>query len=94
MKHIVDNNEGDGPVWNDVEIWHAVFDLVAQTNELLARTKNSPASGRLDKVVLNTPFRCSLAALSGTEQIHAEVDQQICEDLIGRVFVDVGSFFE
>ena len=28
------------------------------------------------------------------EQIHAEVDQQICEDLIGRVFVDVGSFFD
>ena len=55
VKQIVDN-KGDGPVCNDVKIWHAVFDLVTQKNELLARTKTPPPPAVLDKAVLNTPL--------------------------------------
>lgn len=54
MEQVVDN-KSDGPVWNDVKIWHAVFDLVAQTHDLLAQTKTPAPAAVLDKVVLNTP---------------------------------------
>lgn len=91
VKHIV-GNEADGQICNDSEIWDAVFDLV--TNELLARTNTPPPPAVLDEAILNTPFRSSSATLSGIEQTHAEVDQRICEELKGQVFVNVGGFFE
>lgn len=55
VKQLVDN-KGDAIVCNDVKIWHAVFDLVAQTNKSLARTKTPLSPPVLNQAVLDEPL--------------------------------------
>lgn len=73
----------------DLEIWNAVFDLVAQTS-----TKDITPPPTLQRDISDTPLRSSSASQSGTEQTHDEVDHRILEELTGRVYYDVGGFFE
>ena len=73
----------------DVEIWSAVFDLVAHTSP---KTITPPTA--FEKAVFDTPLRSSSASQRGVEQTHDEVDQRIVEELAGRVYYDVGGFFE
>ncbi|KAF7907344.1 uncharacterized protein EAF01_004931 [Botrytis porri] len=80
-------NDPDTPTRNDADIWHAVFELVARTNPITPLTA-------FEKSVLDTPLRSSSASQRGTEQTHDEVDQRILEELTGRVYYNVGGFFE
>jgi hypothetical protein len=80
-------NEPDALTWNDADIWHAVFELVARTNPATPPTA-------FEKAVFDTPLRSSSASQRGIEQTHDEVDQRILEELTGRVYYDVGGFFE
>ncbi len=73
---------------SDAEIWRAVFDLVA----LIKPT--TPVLTVFDKAILDTPLRSSSASQMGDEQIHEELDQRIIEELVGRVFYNVGGFIE
>jgi hypothetical protein len=73
----------------DVEIWSAVFDLVAHTS-----SKPITPPTALEKAVFDTPLRSSSASQRGIEQTHDEVDQRILEELTGRVYYDVGGFYE
>lgn len=54
VDHII-SDEPDAPTWSDADIWHTVFELVAQTNPTTPPTT-------LEKVVLDTPLRSSSAA--------------------------------
>jgi len=80
-------NEPDAPTWNDLDIWHAVFELVVRTNPTTPPTA-------FEKAVFDTPLQSSSASQRGIEQTHDEVDQRILEELTGRVYYDVGGFFE
>jgi hypothetical protein len=80
-------NEPDTPTWNDADIWLAVFALVARTTPVTPPTA-------LEKAVFDTPLRSSSASQRGIEQTHDEVDQRILEELTGRVYYDVGGFYE
>ncbi|KAG9228380.1 hypothetical protein BJ875DRAFT_389540 [Amylocarpus encephaloides] len=80
-------NERNAPAWNDADIWHAVFELVARTNPITPPTA-------FEKAVFDTPLRSSSASQRGIEQTHDEVDQRILEELTGRVFYDVEGFYE
>ncbi|PQE24972.1 serine threonine- kinase Sgk2 protein [Rutstroemia sp. NJR-2017a BVV2] len=86
VDHIV-RNEPDTPTWNDADIWHTVFELVARTNPITPPTA-------FEKAVFDTPLRSSSASQTGVEQTHDEVDQRILEELTGRVYYDVGGFYE
>ncbi|KAG9236064.1 hypothetical protein BJ875DRAFT_541575 [Amylocarpus encephaloides] len=77
----------DGSTWNDADIWHVVFELVSRTNPATPSTV-------LQKAVFDTPIRSCSISQRGTKQIHDEVDQRILEELTGRVYSDVGGFFE
>ncbi|KAH9205216.1 hypothetical protein DL95DRAFT_528943 [Leptodontidium sp. 2 PMI_412] len=79
--------EPDAPTSNDVDIWQAVFELVAQTNPATPPTA-------FEKILFDTPLRSSSASQRGIEQTHEEVDQRILEELTGRVYYDVGGFYE
>jgi hypothetical protein len=80
-------NELDVSTWNDTDIWHIVFELVARTNP------STPPTA-FEKAVFDTPLRSSSASQRGIEQTHDEVDQRILEELTGRVYYNVGRFFE
>ncbi|KAL5318088.1 hypothetical protein ACEPPN_015192 [Leptodophora sp. 'Broadleaf-Isolate-01'] len=80
-------NEPDAPTSNDVDIWQTVFELVARTNPATPPTAFS-------KILFDTPLRSSSASQRGIEQTHDEVDQRIREELTGRVFDNVGGFYE
>jgi hypothetical protein len=56
------------------------------------KAKTPPTA--LENTTFETPFRHSSASQSGTEQTHDEVDQRILEELTGRVYYDVGGFYE
>lgn len=86
VDHIV-RNEPDGPTWNDADIWHTVFELVARTNPITPPTA-------FEKAVFDTPLQSSSASQRGIEQTHNEVDQRILEELTGRVYYDVGGLYE
>ncbi|KAM3066402.1 hypothetical protein ACMFMG_012092 [Clarireedia jacksonii] len=86
VDHIV-KNELDAPTWNDADIWHTVFELVARTNPITPPTA-------FEKAVFDTPLRSSSASQRGVEQTHDEVDQRILEELTGRVYYDIGGFYE
>ncbi|KAH6667401.1 hypothetical protein B0J14DRAFT_178227 [Halenospora varia] len=75
------------PIWNDTDIWLAVFELVARTAPVIPPTA-------FEKAVFDTPLRSSSASQKGIEQTHDEVDQRILEELTGRVYYDVGGFYE
>lgn len=64
-----------------------MFELVAQTTPVTPPTT-------FEQAVLDTPLRSSSASQRGIEQIHDKVDQQIVEELAGRVYYDVRGFFE
>lgn len=64
-----------------------MFELIAQTNSPTPPTA-------FEKTVFDTPLRSSSASQRGIEQTHAEVDQRIVEGLTGRVYYDVGGFYE
>jgi Fungal protein kinase len=68
----------------DVEIWRAVFNLVA-----LANQKQSTPLIASENAILDTPLPSSSAS-----QTANEVDQRILEELTGHVYYDVGGFFE
>jgi hypothetical protein len=74
----------------DAEIWYAVYDLVAESRPPQAITPPTA----LENTTFETPFRHSSASQIGTEQTHDEVDQRILEELTGRVYYDVGGFYE
>jgi len=80
-------NEPDASTWNDADIWHVVFELVARTNPATPPTA-------FEKAVFDTPLRSSSASQRGVEQTHDEVDQRILEDLTRRVYYDVRGFFK
>jgi hypothetical protein len=81
------SSEPDSTTWSDAEFWRAVFDLVSWI-----KTSTPPTAFK--KAVLDTPLRSSSASQRGTEQTHDEVDQRILEELTGRVYYDVGGFYE
>lgn len=60
-----------------------MFELVARTNPFTPPT-----------AVFDTPLRSSSASQRGIEHTHDEVDQRILEELTGRVYYDVGGFYE
>ncbi|KAI9640307.1 hypothetical protein NHQ30_011357 [Ciborinia camelliae] len=78
-------NGSDTPTWSDADIWCAVFELVTRTN---------PATPRTATAVFDTPLRPTSASQTRVEQTHDEVDQRILEELTGRVYYDVGGFYE
>ena len=80
-------NEPDAPIWNDADTWLAVSELVARTTPVTPPTA-------FEKAVFDTPLRSSSASQRGVEQTHDEVDQRILEELTGRVYYDVGGFYE
>jgi hypothetical protein len=86
VEQIVRNKPG-APTWNDADIWHAVFELVARANLTTPPTTFA-------KAVFDTPLRSSSASQGGVEQTHDEVDQRILEELTGRVYYNVGGFCE
>ena len=53
----------------DVEIWNAVFDLVAHTSP-----KPITPPTALERAIFDTPLRSSSASQRGIEQTHDEVD--------------------
>ncbi|PQE05362.1 hypothetical protein CJF30_00011279 [Rutstroemia sp. NJR-2017a BBW] len=73
----------------DVEIWHAVFNLILTTSP-----KRVTPPTAFEKAVFDTPLRSSSASQRGVEQTHDEVDQRILEELTGRVYYDIGGFYE
>jgi hypothetical protein len=80
-------NKPDMPTWNDTDIWHAVFKLVARTNPVTPPTV-------FRKAFFDTPLRSSSASQKGIEQTHNEVDQRILEELTGRVYLNVRGFYK
>jgi len=83
---LVVRNEPGTPTWNDADIWRTVF-------ELIAGTPITPPTV-FEKAVVDTPLRSSSASQRGIEQTHDEVDQRIVEELTGRVYDNVGGFYE
>ncbi|KAG9240328.1 hypothetical protein BJ878DRAFT_571127 [Calycina marina] len=73
----------------DVEIWRAVFNLIALTSP-----KQLTPPTAFENAVFDTPLRSSSASQKGIEQTHDEVDRRILEELTGRVYYDVGGFYE
>ena len=72
-----------------VEIWRAVFDLIALTSP-----KQLTPPTAFEKAFFDTPLRSSSASQRGIEQTHDEVDQRVLGELTGRVYYDVGGFYE
>jgi len=66
-----------------------VFELIA-----LITPKQSTPPTAFEKAVFDTPLRSSSASQRGIEQTHDEVDQRILEELTGRVYCNVGGFYE
>jgi hypothetical protein len=66
-----------------------VFGLAAFT-----RSKQLTPPIPFEKAVFNTPLRSRSASQRAIEQTHDEVDQRILEELIRRVYYDVGGFYE
>ena len=60
-------NEPGVPIWNDADIWHAVFELIARTYLI-----TPPIASK--KAFFNTPLRSTAAFQRGIEQTHEEVD--------------------
>jgi hypothetical protein len=87
LVELIVKNEPGAPTSNNADIWRTVFELVAGTTAVTPPTA-------FEKAVLDTPLRSSSASQKGIEQTHDEVDQRICEELTGRVFDNVGGFFE
>ncbi|TVY14769.1 hypothetical protein LARI1_G008252 [Lachnellula arida] len=87
LVELIVRNEPGTPTSDDADIWRTVFELIAHTN-----SPTPPAA--FEKAVFDTPLRSSSASQRGIEQTHDEVDQRICEELTGRVFDNVGGFFE
>jgi hypothetical protein len=73
----------------DVEIWRAVFDLIAFTSP---KQLTPPTTS--EKAVLLDTASIELGFPRGIEQTHDEVDQRILEELTGRVYYDIGGFYE
>ncbi|KAG9228240.1 hypothetical protein BJ875DRAFT_336063, partial [Amylocarpus encephaloides] len=86
VDHIV-RNVPDASTWNDANIWHYVFELVARTNP------NTPPTA-FEKAVFDTPLRSSSASQKGIEQTHDEVDQRIVEELTRRAYDNFEGFYE
>jgi len=87
LVELIVRNEPGAPASNDADIWVAVFELVARTVSVTPPTA-------FEKAVFDTPLRSSSASQRGLEQTHDEVDQRILEELTGRVYYDVGGFYE
>ncbi|KAH7306159.1 hypothetical protein BKA65DRAFT_485858 [Rhexocercosporidium sp. MPI-PUGE-AT-0058] len=73
----------------DVDIWSAMFGLVAGTQP---RAIAPPTA--FEKAVFDTPLRSSSASQRGIKQTHDEIDQRILEELASRVYYNVGGFYE
>ena len=73
--------------WSDAEFWSAVLDLVSWI-----QTTTPPTA--FENAIFDTPLRPSSASQRGIAQTHDEVDQRILEELTGRVYYDVGGFYE
>ena len=87
LVELIVRNEPGTPTSNDADIWRTVFELIARTNSPTPPTA-------FEKAVFDTPLRSSSASQRGIEQTHDEVDQRILEELTGRVYYDVGGFYE
>ncbi|KAL5354469.1 hypothetical protein ACLOAV_000558 [Pseudogymnoascus australis] len=81
------SNESDDIIWD--KAYAAVTEYTPQ-----ARWSNATSSIVNSSAALDTPLRSSSASQSGIEQTHDEVDQRILEELTGRVYYDVGEFYE
>ncbi len=73
----------------DIDIWSAVFELVSTTSP-----KPTVPPTTFEKADFDRPLRSSSASQRGIEQTHDEVDQRILEELTGRIYYDVGGFYE
>ncbi|KFY02814.1 hypothetical protein V490_00391, partial [Pseudogymnoascus sp. VKM F-3557] len=86
------NNESDDFIWDKA------YAAVTKSTPLpfLNQTPRSNATSSIVKssAAFDTPLRSSSASQRGIEQTHDEVDQRILEELTGRVYYDVGDFFE
>ena len=87
LVELIVRNEPGAPTPNDTDIWRTVFELVAETTPVTPPTA-------FEKAVFETPLRSSSASQRGIEQTHDEVDQRKLEELTGRVYYDVGGFYE
>ncbi|KAF2802994.1 uncharacterized protein BDZ99DRAFT_503654 [Mytilinidion resinicola] len=87
LVELIVRNEPGTPTSNDADIWRTVFELIARTHPPTPPTA-------FEKAVFDTPLRSSSASQRGIEQTHDEVDQRILEKLTGRVYFDVGGFYE
>ncbi|MCJ1360408.1 MAG: hypothetical protein MMC33_010413, partial [Icmadophila ericetorum] len=87
LVELIVRNEPGTPTSNDADIWRTVY-------ELIARTSSSTPPTAFEKAVFDTPLRSSSASQRGIEQTHDEVDRRILEELTGRVYYDVGGFYE
>jgi hypothetical protein len=83
---------------SDDIIWDKAYAAVTESTPLpfLNRTPRSNATRSIvnSSAAFDTPLRSSSASQRGIEQTHDEVDQRILEELTGRVYYDVGEFFE
>ncbi|KAH8585983.1 hypothetical protein B0O99DRAFT_695910 [Bisporella sp. PMI_857] len=76
---------------DDALIWDQVYNAVTES---LTSPKQLTPPTAFEKAVFDTPFRSSSASQRWIEQTHDEVDQRILEELTGRVYYDVGGFYE
>ena len=74
---------------SDVEIWRAVSELITLTS-----SKPLTLPTAWGGAVFSTPLRPNSSSQIGIEQTHTEVHQRILEELVGRVYDNVGGFYE
>tara|TARA_R110002060_G_scaffold7698_12_gene11577 strand:+ start:435 stop:908 length:474 start_codon:yes stop_codon:yes gene_type:complete len=79
------HNRDDALLWD--EVYHTVIESLTSPKKLTPPTA-------FEKAVFDTPFQSSSASQRGIEQTHDEVDQRILEELTGRIYYDVGGFYE
>ncbi|EDN94548.1 hypothetical protein SS1G_10422 [Sclerotinia sclerotiorum 1980 UF-70] len=68
---------------------YTVFNLILTTSP-----KRVTPPIAFEKAVFDTSLRSSSASQRGVEQTYDEVDQRILEELTGRVYYDIGGFYE
>jgi hypothetical protein len=68
--------------------------LTEHVSSRVARTNPITPPTAFEKAVFDTPLRSSSASQRGIKQTHDKVDQRILEELTGRVYYDVGGFYE
>jgi hypothetical protein len=71
---------------SDLDIWNAVFVLVA-------KPRATPLT-ILNKSTLDTPLKSTSSSQQGNEQFHDDIDPRILEEVNGCVYNDTKGFYE